>query len=95
MTRKVNGVLVPLTETEIAAREAEEAAWVAAAGARVAATNVVIRDKLLAETDWMVVRSVENPSKPVSQAMRDYRQALRDLDQQAGWPTDIVWPIKP
>lgn len=24
-----------------------------------------------------------------------YRQQLRDVTNQLGWPTDIIWPIKP
>jgi hypothetical protein len=36
------------------------------------------RDKLLAETDWMVIKAQET-GVPVPQAWKDYRQALRDL----------------
>ena len=25
----------------------------------------------------------------------DYRQALRDIPQQSGFPGDIDWPVKP
>ena len=50
------------------------------------------RDKLLAETDWR-----DLPSYPgVNQdAWRTYRQALRDLPSQAGFPNNITWPAKP
>jgi len=50
------------------------------------------RDALLKESDWAVL-----PDAPVgdAQAWRDYRQALRDVPQQDGFPTDIEWPIKP
>lgn len=48
------------------------------------------RDMLLAATDWRF-RSDMNPS----QAWIDYCQALRDVPQQAGFPTDIIWPEKP
>jgi len=30
-----------------------------------------------------------------SQEWADYRQALRDVPQQIGFPGDIVWPSKP
>jgi hypothetical protein len=50
------------------------------------------RDKLLAETDW-------TQAADVSQATKDkwapYRQALRDVPEQSGFPTEIVWPTKP
>ena len=49
------------------------------------------RDRLLAETDWTQVADA-----PVdAQAYADYRQALRDVPQQSGFPGDIDWPSKP
>lgn len=49
------------------------------------------RDRLLKESDWTQV-----PDAPVDQqAWADYRQALRDVPEQAGFPTDINWPTKP
>ncbi|WGL30777.1 tail fiber assembly protein [Synechococcus phage S-CRES3] len=33
---------------------------------------------LLAPTDWMVVRGIENPGKPVDTAISTYRSAVRD-----------------
>ena len=50
------------------------------------------RNSLLAESDWSVL-----PDAPVAdeQAWKDYRQALRDVPQQNGFPTDIDWPVKP
>ena len=29
------------------------------------------------------------------QAWADYRQALLDIPQQAGFPNEVVWPVKP
>jgi len=49
------------------------------------------RDTLLSQSDWTQV-----PDAPVDQqAWANYRQALRDVPQQAGFPTDINWPTKP
>jgi len=49
------------------------------------------RDALLAETDWTQVADA-----PVNaQAYADYRQALRDIPQQSGFPGDIEWPTPP
>ena len=49
------------------------------------------RDRLLAETDWTQVADA-----PVdAQAYAEYRQALRDVPQQSGFPGDIDWPAKP
>jgi len=50
------------------------------------------RDRLLKESDFSVL-----PDAPVSdsQAWKDYRQALRDVPQQEGFPEEITWPAKP
>jgi len=48
------------------------------------------RDGLLKETDlWGLA------DYPASQAQLDYRQALRDISDQAGFPNSITWPTKP
>jgi hypothetical protein len=50
----------------------------------------VQRTNLLNETDWMALSdSTLTPEWAL------YRQSLRDLSQQAGWPYDIEWPSKP
>jgi len=48
------------------------------------------RNTLLAETDWMATSD-----RTMTQAEIDYRQALRDIPQQEGFPTDVIWPTKP
>jgi hypothetical protein len=49
------------------------------------------RDALLAETDWTQVADA-----PVDQqAWSTYRQALRDIPEQGGFPSDVDWPSKP
>ena len=49
------------------------------------------RNRKLAETDWMVL-----PDAPIRQVEREavlqYRQALRDIPQQKGFPDQIIWP---
>lgn len=50
------------------------------------------RDRLLAETDWTQSRDV--PESTVTK-WQPYRQALRDIPQQPGFPQNIIWPIKP
>lgn len=49
------------------------------------------RNSLLKDTDWMVLSDSSQPS----QEWLDYRQALRDIPQQEGFPSNVVWPIKP
>ena len=48
------------------------------------------RDLLLAEVDWSAGTDVA-----MSEEMAVYRQALRDVPQQAGFPESINWPTKP
>lgn len=52
------------------------------------------RDKLLRETDWVSIRAADE-GKPVAKEWKDYRQALRDLTTQPGFPANVVWPSKP
>jgi hypothetical protein len=51
-----------------------------------------LRDSLLKESDWTQNRDINlsNDSEWVT-----YRQALRDLPTQSGWPLDVTWPTKP
>lgn len=52
------------------------------------------RDAKLASCDWVVARAVE-AAEAVPHAWREYRAALRDISEQAGFPTVVVWPIAP
>lgn len=52
------------------------------------------RDGLLAQTDWIVVMHTEKgTSVPTEWAV--YRQALRDITAQEGFPFNVVWPTQP
>ena len=51
-----------------------------------------LRDKLLAECDWTQLPDVPEATKA---AWADYRQALRDLTAQDGFPDAIQWPSTP
>ena len=48
------------------------------------------RDGLLKETDHYALSDVT-----MSDAMKTYRQALRDVPQQTDFPSTISWPTKP
>ena len=62
---------------------------VTAATAVVAANVREARDKLLAKTDWTSASDLT-----MSSAMTTYRQALRDVPAQAGFPDTITWPTE-
>lgn len=52
------------------------------------------RDKTLAESDWRVIKSLES-NIPQDFAWAEYRQALRDVTAQNGFPWLVVWPTEP
>ena len=57
-----------------------------------------MRDQLLiSEVDPIVTNPLRwaELSSAVQQQWTDYRTALLDVPQQAGFPNDIVWPTKP
>jgi hypothetical protein len=69
-----------MTEEEIAARNAAQEASVRSE-----------RNDKLAECDW-----TQLPDAPVDQAAwATYRQALRDVTVQEGFPWNVIWPQEP
>ena len=48
------------------------------------------RDRLLSETDWMALFD-----NVLTAEWAAYRQALREVPQQFGFPFEIDWPVKP
>ena len=70
------------------AEKAEQADEIAAAAVREK------RDHLIAETDYLLM-----PDYPISaenlESIKAYRQALRDVPQQDGFPLSVTWPEKP
>lgn len=86
----VNGVVLPLTAEEEAERAAKEAQYAANADARVAAEIRAERNQKLASSDWRASSDVT-----LSTEWATYRQALRDIPSQAGFPNTITWPDEP
>ena len=67
--------------------------WIANIG--IASNNVKLkREVLLASSDWTQLSN--NPLTEEKQiAWSIYRQELRDITKQLGYPTDLIWPVKP
>tara|TARA_B000000609_G_scaffold120664_1_gene94613 strand:+ start:1282 stop:1569 length:288 start_codon:yes stop_codon:yes gene_type:complete len=94
MNKMVNGVLVTMTDAEIAEfnaslpikteTDALNDKWHLVRNER---------DDLLAKTDWVVTRASET-GVAETDAWKTYRQALRDITTQSN-PWDITWPTKP
>ena len=89
----INGENVQFTAEEETAADNAETTWNNAAPARALAILREIRNKLLADTDFY-----GNSDVTMSDDMKTYRQALRDLP--AGKDTvdkcnNATWPTKP
>lgn len=91
----INGVIVwhdtsipRPSDAEIDAKAAEYEAETACAACRDK------RNALLSACDWTQI-----PDTSLTEAERGewatYRQALRDVPQQAGFPNEVIWPTKP
>ena len=50
------------------------------------------RNKLLSESDWTQLPDVPDSLK---QVWATYRQALRDITSQSGFPQTVTWPTAP
>jgi hypothetical protein len=54
------------------------------------------RNALLAASDWTQLPDARASMGETKAAEWDaYRQALRDIPQQDGFPQDVTWPVSP
>ena len=85
-------VLGPIfTDNEDATAAEQEAAYRAQKDAEQAKSVRDERTQKLKDSDWTQVADA-----PVDKtAWATYRQALRDIPSQAGFPWDIQWPVEP
>jgi len=79
----VNGVIVDVSDEDVAAMRYESPEAMARSARRE-------RDQLISQTDWWATSD-----RTMTAEQTAYRQALRDITDQAGFPTDITWPTKP
>ena len=71
-----------------------EAAYKAAKDADQAKSVRQSRDDKLKETDWIVIKNLELNAN-IPGVWEVYRQALRDVPNQSGFPWTITWPDAP
>ena len=88
--KMVDGVVMALTAEEETQRDAEEKAWNDAGPARQMEAIRRERDGLLASTDWTA-----NSDVTMSDAMKTYRQMLRDIPASNTVYDDVNWGTKP
>jgi hypothetical protein len=87
-------VLGPVfTDGETTAVE-QEAAYKAQKDAEQAKSVRTTRDTKLADCDWRVIKAAETATT-LDAAWATYRQALRDVTAQSGFPWTIAWPDAP
>lgn len=55
----------------------------------------IIRNAKLMETDWMYLLDTDIKKPSNIDEWSIYRQQLRDITEQPGFPDDIVWPEQP
>lgn len=73
----------PYTSAEIAALQPSND--------QLAAETRTKRNTLLTASDWTQVLDT-----PVDQdKWADYRQELRDISKQSGFPVNVIWPVEP
>jgi hypothetical protein len=75
-------------------KASQEEAYTARKDAEAATAARATRDGLIASCDWMAIKAFEGGTT-VSTEWATYRQALRDVSAQVGFPNDITWPEKP
>jgi hypothetical protein len=52
------------------------------------------RARLLSSSDWVVVKAVDQGTQ-VPETWSIYRQQLRDITAQSGYPFTVTWPTPP
>jgi hypothetical protein len=82
---------IPFTAEEEAEWDAQEAAHAANQIARKAVEIRSQRNQRLKDTDWTQVAD----ARVDKAAWAVYRQALRDITAQTGFPWEVQWPTQP
>ena len=72
----------------------QEAAYQADLDSKAAESVRKERDEKLAATDWRVIKAYETGSN-IPAVWEIYRQALRDITTQEGFPHSVEWPTEP
>jgi shikimate kinase len=80
MKQIINGIEVPLTQEEILLKKQQDAEFNAGAFDRAIKQLRNTRNKLLADTDFYVIKAKEN-NEEVPANIKKYRQELRDLTE--------------
>lgn len=89
--RATDSGLIPLSEAELAQLEADRVEYELHRSFIEAQSIRSERNRLLSDCDW-----TQLPDAPTdAEGWANYRQALRDITTQEGFPTAVTWPIPP
>jgi hypothetical protein len=83
--------IVPFTAEEEAEHQARVSEYAANSNSREAAKIRETRNDKLKESDWTQIAD----STADKTAWATYRQALRDVPTQSGFPFEVTWPDVP
>ena len=92
MKQLLNGTIVEMTDEEIAQYNARQPSDAKILSHKWESIRTQ-RDGLLNKTDWMVAKADET-GVPITDAWKNYRQALRDVPTQSD-VDNINWPTEP
>tara|TARA_B100000900_G_C20273037_1_gene590837 strand:+ start:137 stop:418 length:282 start_codon:yes stop_codon:yes gene_type:complete len=81
---------IPFTAEEELEWDNIETAWNASASDRKAEEIRQERNNIIQQSDWM-----GSSDFTMSDEWKTYRQALRDIPSQEGFPNSVTWPTKP
>ena len=88
--KNVDGTRIQLSPQEELEVDNREASWAAGADVRKAEEVREDRNALLVASDWTQIADA-----PVDQgAWAVYRQELREITSQEGFPDNIIWPTQ-
>ena len=83
-----NGIQREYNEQEYAQAQADYNAWLEKLPNQIR----IKRNILLEKSDWTQVSDIPNNIK---EPWATYRQTLRDLPAQSGFPNNVTWPTEP
>lgn len=91
---QINDEVREMNDEEFAEFEAAQAEREAQAVVIKAAEVRAERNQKLKDSDWTQLADATLSPETI-EAWAAYRQALRDVPSQAGFPMEVVWPTQP